>query len=63
MRNEDLNDIDFFEAGEYYHIYNRAIGCEQLFRVPMNYDLLLKGTLIPAKDAGYSEKTKNPGVV
>lgn len=41
MRNEDLNDIDFFEAGEYYHIYNRAIGCEQLFRIPMNYDYFL----------------------
>jgi putative transposase len=33
---------DVFAAGQYYHIYNHAVGQELLFHTPANYEYLLR---------------------
>lgn len=39
-----MKQLDFYQAGEYYHIYNRAIGAESLFYKPENYRFFLQKT-------------------
>ena len=37
-----MKDSSFYNAGEYYHIYNRAVGSERLFYSPENYRFFLR---------------------
>ena len=37
-----MEDTSFYKAGEYYHIYNRAVGSERLFYSPENYRFFIR---------------------